>query len=244
MSSFIAASNQEMLWRTIQKNYLFGQTLTIEQQPIWFREIIGNFYSEKTNKNLSSNELLELNKNVIRYMVHNLKEQTSQTVIDEPINDRLQPQSSSYQGDYDTLQSNYNNMHQRVVPQEPNFKEQIDDEKITNMDELLQQQLKDRELDTQSPPPLTTSNSINTIQYQSEKTATNENSTKTATNENSTKTATNENSTKTANNDIGEIKNMFETLLRRMDDLERKINVAQPQRIHQPNNDEILTLQM
>jgi len=55
MSSYITASNQEMLWRTIQKNSLFDQTLTQEQQPIWFREIIGNIYSENSNKNLSNN---------------------------------------------------------------------------------------------------------------------------------------------------------------------------------------------
>ena len=43
----LPASNQEMLWRTIKKNSLFDQVLTQEQQPIWFREIIGNFYGEK-----------------------------------------------------------------------------------------------------------------------------------------------------------------------------------------------------
>ena len=37
MSSYITASNQEMLWRTIKKNALFDQVLTQEQQPIWFR---------------------------------------------------------------------------------------------------------------------------------------------------------------------------------------------------------------
>jgi hypothetical protein len=255
MSSFIAAQNQEMLWRTIQKNPLFGKTLSQEQQPIWFREIIGNFYSGTTNKNLNSNELLELNKNVIRYMVHNLNEHTSQSTFNEPINDRLQPQSLSYQGDYDKLQSNYNNMHQRDVPQEPNFKEQIDDEKITNMDELLQQQLKDRELETQTPSIRTLSNSNNNaVQSQSQSQSQSQNTNvKLENSENYTKTANNdigeiknmfENYTKSANNDIGEIKNMFETLLRRMDDFERKINVAQSQRIHQQNNDEILTLQM
>jgi len=52
MSFFITASNQEMLWRTIQKNSLFDSTLTTEQQPIWFREIIGNIYSENIKKKL------------------------------------------------------------------------------------------------------------------------------------------------------------------------------------------------
>jgi hypothetical protein len=227
MSSYITASNQEMLWRTIQKNSLFGQTLNPEQQPVWFREIIGNFYSETTNKHLSSNELLELNKNTIRYMVHKLKEQTTQSAIGEPINDRIQPQSSSYQSDYDKLQTNYNNMHQRNVPQEPDFKEQIDDEKITNMDELLQQQLKDRELETQKPP---LSDNIKPVQRQSETT--------------NVKMDINESYTQTTNNDISELKNMFKTLLSRTDELEHKMNDMRTQLIHQPNNDKNLTSQL
>ena len=45
-------------------------------------------------------------------------------------------------------------MHKRVVPREPNFKEEINDEKISNMDELIQQQLKERELDVIPKPQL------------------------------------------------------------------------------------------
>jgi mevalonate kinase len=230
MSSYIAASNQEMLWRTILKNALFCQILTPEQQPIWFREIIGVFYSETTNKNLSNNSLLELNKNTIRYMVRKLKEQTSQPAISVPINDRLQPQSSSYQSDYDKLQTNYNDMHQRNVPREPDFKEPIDDEKITNMDELLQQQSKDRALETQKPPFKFMSDTINQVQHQSETT--------------NVKTEINEISTQTINNDISELMNLYTTLLQRTDVMERELNNMRSQLIHQPNNDENLTLQL
>jgi hypothetical protein len=224
MSSYIAASNQEMLWRTILKNPLFGRTLSQEQQPIWFREIIGNFYSETTNKILNNNELLELNKSTLRYMVNKLKEQTSQPEIGEPINDRIQPQSASYQSDYDNLQTNYNNMHQRNVPQEPDFKEQIDDEKITNMDELLQQQLKDRELDTVKPPLQLISTATKHIQPKME---------------------INETSSQTTNNDIDELNKLFEKLLHRTDKLEHEMNAMRTKLIHQPNNDdENLTSQL
>lgn len=152
MSLFISSENQEMLWKTIQKNPLFSNVLTPEQQPLWFREIIGNFYTDN-KKELSNIELLELNKNTLRYMVHNLKEKFSKqngntfiNPINEPINDRIEPKSSSYQNEFEKLQNDYNTMHKRVVPREPNFKEEINDEKISNMDELIQQQLKEREL--------------------------------------------------------------------------------------------------
>ena len=158
MSLFISPENQEMLWKTIQKNPLFSNVLTPEQQPLWFREIIGNFYTD--NKKILSNiELLELNKNTLRYMVHNLKEKNNNidgnrfnNPINEPINDRIEPKSSSYQNEFEKLQNDYNTMHRRVVPREPNFKEEINDEKISNMDDLIQQQLKERELDVIPKP--------------------------------------------------------------------------------------------
>jgi len=167
MASYITAKNQEMLWKTIQKNPLFGQILTPEQQPIWFREIIGNFYNENVSIIIDTKSLLDVNKNTLKYMVHDLKkritnvnrsQQQFKNPLDQPINDRIQPQSSSYQSEYDALQNNYNSMHQRKVPKEPNFKENIDDDKITNMDELIQQQLKERELDSIPKPPVQPNN--------------------------------------------------------------------------------------
>jgi hypothetical protein len=230
MSSYITASNQEMLWRTIQKNSLFDQTLTQEQQPIWFREIIGNLYSENSNKNLSNSELLELNKSTLRFMIHNLKGRvTREPVLNEPINDRLEPQSVSYQSNYDTLQNNYNDMHKRNVPQEPDFKEQIDDEKIQNMDELIKQQMKERELEIPKPPIELMSKSVNNAHPQVE-----------------TKEIK-DMSVKTENIDVVELKKQIETLLRRTDALEREINVMRiqvkkPTIIHQSNIEESLSL--
>ena len=161
MTGFISSKNQEMLWKTIQKNHLFGDVLTIEEQPIWFREIIGNVYHENSGKDLKQSELLEINKNTLKYMVHDLKErltkQNSNTFtnpINEPIYDRIEPKSSSYQNEFEKLQNDYNNLHKRIIPREPNFKEQINDEKISNMDELIEKQLKEREIDLIPRPQL------------------------------------------------------------------------------------------
>lgn len=227
MSSYITASNQEMLWRTIKKNSLFDQVLTQEQQPIWFREIIGNFYSENANKNPSNKELLELNKSTLRFMIHKLKERiVREPVLNEPINDRLEPKSISYQSNYDSLQNDYNNMHKRNIPQEPDFKEPLDNEKIQNMEELLQQQLKDRALEMPKPPIQSASKSVNPVLVQTE---------------------IKDMSVQTENIDEDELKNQIETLLHRTDALEREINVmrtqlTKPTIIHQSNNEETLSL--
>jgi hypothetical protein len=221
MSSYITASNQEMLWRTIQKNALFSQTLTQEQQPIWFREIIGNFYSENVNKNLSNSELLELNKSTLRFMIHNLKGRvTREPTLNEPINDRLEPQSVSYQSNYDTLQNNYNDMHKRNVPEEPDFKERMDDEKILNMDELIQQQLRERKLDIPKPPVELMSKSVNPVIESNEM------------------IEVKDMSVQTENSDINELKRQLETLIHRVDVMERETNdmksqLTKPKIIHQ-----------
>ena len=161
MSSYISATNQEMLWKTIKKKELFNHLLSPEQQPIWFRDIIGNFYSENNNKTLNNTELLELNKSTLRYMIHNLKQMTggslqpneeSSIPFGEPISDRIEPRSESYKGKYEHLQSEYESMFKRVPPPEPEFKEKMDDGVIKNMDELIQQQIKEREFETAQVP--------------------------------------------------------------------------------------------
>lgn len=162
MASYISPKNQEMLWNTIKKNPLFNQ-LAQEQQPIWFRDIIGNFYSENNKKTLNKTQLLELNKSTIRLMIHNLKRMTggslqpdeaSNNPFGEPIQDRIQPRSDSYKGEYENLQNEYNTMYQRAPPAEPEFKEPVDDGAIKNMDELIQQQIEERKFETiQMPKP-------------------------------------------------------------------------------------------
>ena len=158
-------------------------------------------------------------------MILNLKGRR-EPVLNEPINDRLEPQSVSYQSNYDTLQNDYNNMHKRNVQQEPNFKEQIDDEKIQNMDELIQQQLKERELEMPKPPIELMSKSVNPVHTQVE---------------------IKDMSVQTENIDVDELKNQIETLLHRTDALEREMNVmrtqlTKPTIIHQSNNEESLSL--
>ena len=225
MSSYITASNQEMLWRTIQKNSLFSQTLTQEQQPIWFREIIGNFYSENVNKNLSNSELLELNKSTLRFMIHNLKGRViREPALNEPINDRLEPRSVSYQSNYDTLQNNYNDMHKRIIPQEPDFKERMYDDKIQNMDELIQQQLRERKLDIPKPPVELMSKSVNPI-IESNETMEVKNT-----------------SVQTENGDVYELKRQLDALINRVNVMERETNEMKSQLtkstiIHQPNDE-------
>lgn len=112
MSSYISVENQTLLWNTIQKVRLLHQRMDIHQQQEWFKNILGMVYKKSVN---TQYDLVQLNKETIRYMIESLKQKP--------------------------------NSHQEANPPEPNFKEPINDSVIENMDELLQQQLKQRELD-------------------------------------------------------------------------------------------------
>jgi len=80
-------------------------------------------------------------------------------------------QSQQYVSEYSSRQQEYEQMMKREIPKEINFKEEISDDVIKNMDELLEEQRKQRELElftvkpilsnTISIPPIDSSNTLN-----------------------------------------------------------------------------------
>ena len=131
MSEFINNTNQQLLWNTIQRVQLLHDTIDSSRQTQWFRDIIGLFYKQNINKILNTYELIELNKNTISYMIQSLKPKSN--------SERTYKEPDPY-----TMK---NNIHVT----EPKFKEDMTDNVIENMSELLEQQLKQRELDVINP---------------------------------------------------------------------------------------------
>jgi hypothetical protein len=60
----------------------------------------------------------------------------------------------SYTRQFVDRQQDYDKMIKKELPPEPNFKEPLGDGVIENMDELLKQQMKQRELDVHTPLPI------------------------------------------------------------------------------------------
>ena len=125
MASYISVENQTMLWSTIQKIQLLHDKIPAHHQQDWFRNILGRFYQQNINIKY---DLRQLNKDTISYMLNLLKQNT---------NRQTERQFVDRQQDYVN----------KEIPTSPNLKEQLDDGVIENMDELLQQQLNQRELD-------------------------------------------------------------------------------------------------
>jgi hypothetical protein len=186
MSKFVQQENQRLLWNVSQKlpniRHVFPEMV---QQERWFKEVIQHFYERRKHASLTRRDLEELNKEVIQYMIDDvasrlsapprplLKDHTrthakNVTFGPEPVGAApfvpITPRPQTIIGEprlastnlLEERQREYDNMLKREVPAEPNFREMEKDTVIENMDELLQQQLRERELlylpGAQGPP--------------------------------------------------------------------------------------------
>ena len=181
MSLYVLPENQELIWKTISKVPQFQlMNNTQNEKHIWFRNVIQMFH-EKTSPNIDVNQLRQLNKETIQFMMKDLKNQkTFQPLsdINNLGNNPLQSSFSNNQGSYietnntqtrdyiheqkqmqltdqfASKQKEYESFLQKPTAREINFKEnEQDDKPIENLDELMQRQLKEREYEVQTILP-------------------------------------------------------------------------------------------
>jgi hypothetical protein len=172
MANYISVENQTLLWKTIQKiPQFYNNTLSINKEK-WFASIIKQFYEQIQTPKLTVIELKNLNQQTISFMIQELRRieemrkggqggntiQPPSSPINQSIPSYETPQSrmSMYTDQFNARQQEYTNMIKPPAPPIANFGEKIEDEAITNMDELLQHQIKQREYDiaqVKMPPP-------------------------------------------------------------------------------------------
>ncbi len=174
-NQYITVENQTLLWKTIQRSPQFANnTITINREQ-WFSSIIKQFYENIKSTKMSIAELKALNQQTIAYMISDLKRIESlyiaplqnavppilppqvkpNTPIAQMTYETPQTRMSAYTDQFNARQQEYANMGKPTSPPIANFSEKVEDETITNMDELLQQQIKQREYDVAmvKPPP-------------------------------------------------------------------------------------------
>lgn len=141
MSLFITKENQQLLYEMIHKTPEINEVFSnIDEKNQWFRRIIDSYY-QKLPPNLSREMLLATNRQVLGYMVGSLREMKRPIV---PLKKEIQlPTNTQYMPMFDMPK-----------PQTIDFSEKIEDEVITNMAELIEQQkrMRERELQEYSPP--------------------------------------------------------------------------------------------
>lgn len=176
MLQYIHSKNQTLLWNTIQKH---PYIMTVfppgneERKTRWFKDIISNIYDSIRSKDRNQINLTELNKETLKQMIENMRQQitiensranskpfhseipqNNEYNISEPnrLYSResiLQNKTTIFERDLVQRQNEYENLHQKPTPPTVKF-EEINDGVIKNMDELIEQQRRERELDLQS----------------------------------------------------------------------------------------------
>jgi len=157
---FFHAENQQILWLAIQKSpYLleFSQKYAGHKET-WFQGISEQFYSQWISQNgpvpANAKELLEMNKRALEYFVLDLKrllgyhESVSDPLSSYNVAKEKQTREETNASKFNHYQAEYGRLLQRpAVPQNGLQSESAANQKIKNMDELLAEQAKLREMD-------------------------------------------------------------------------------------------------
>ena len=167
MSLFISNKNQELLWKVINNNsYINEMDLSLKIE--WFKQTIGIFFDMYREKKLNKKDLKKINKDFVeriskdvKYMIE-LKEKEEKILLErekeiekekerqnefvlETLSERLAPQSDEINKKYNERQENYNDLLNKKVPDEIDFSENMNDNKIKDMEELLEKERRQRE---------------------------------------------------------------------------------------------------
>lgn len=168
MTLFVHRENQEILWQNITQTDAFQRTFS-QRPPYesneWFKNIIQMFYQESLRQRIDSRPALsDFNRQVLRYMLQDLSQRvaaqqpTNPLLNDRMITHNLQPSTMEskeeiHAREFAQRQRDYDALLKRPEPPAPKFGETVKDDVITNMDELIQQQMKMREQIVIPPPP-------------------------------------------------------------------------------------------
>ena len=177
MALYVTQENQTLLWTIIHKNPLAQQfflKIAPSKKDFWFKSIIQLFYNQNQTRTLNIEELKQINRDTLSYMLNNIREQdpnystTSNENNGSPTN-TLQSTKPSYSRQdsilrppepiatvnenkqtlmnqqFSTRQKDYETMFDKKVPEKVNFSDNIDDQPISNMDELIRKHMKQRE---------------------------------------------------------------------------------------------------
>jgi hypothetical protein len=172
MSIYVTPENQKLLWSVLHKNPLIAQVFSanqIHQKELWFKTIIENFFNQYRFKTLSKRDLQQLNQDTLNYMIQQLREHLSKSQpakqnISVPSSQNLMidtppiPQNNRqdlFNNQFQQRQKDYEQMSEKKAPDTIDFRDKVDDEPISNMDELIRthMQMRENELKQYSPPP-------------------------------------------------------------------------------------------
>lgn len=158
MSLLVHPENQQLIWDITNNNPFvvqFFQTNTHIKKEQWFRAIMEHFYNTYKGRQIDKNELNQLNKEVLTYMIqslHNMAPRTKQepepalptytNIPTPPIPENNREEL--YKQQFMQKQQEYKSLLDKSKPAALDFREKEKDVAISNMDELIQKQIQER----------------------------------------------------------------------------------------------------
>ena len=180
MTLYVNPENQKLLWNLINKHQKFNEYF-INKPPAnkyqWFQKCIEYMYENIKSENLTIKKLQTYNKETLVYMLNTLKELDNNTINTNelmPYSTRVNIQndlenmpkkvskSEIMNQNFNIRQKEYNDMIEKKIPETIDFRDKLDDEPISNIDEVLRTHLemREKELKQYAPLPLIPENKI------------------------------------------------------------------------------------
>ncbi len=162
MTLFISNKNQELLWKVINKNEKVHE-MDIEFKTEWFKQNIEIFFDMYKDKKIKKKDVQKINKEFmnkiatdIKYIISweekkkdeikKMKEQEESNInFLESVDDRMIPKSETLNNEYENRQLEYNDLLNNKPPDQIDFSEKFEEEKITDIEELMEKERQQRQ---------------------------------------------------------------------------------------------------
>lgn len=194
MSLLVHPENQQLIWDITNNNQFvvqFFQSNTHIKKEQWFRSVMEHFYNTYKGRQIDKSELNQLNREVLTYMIQSLQNMAPRPKP-EPEPEPARPTYANiptppipennreelYRQQFMQKQQEYKSLLDKSKPAALDFREKEKDVAISNMEELIQKQMQERNaymnlhpLPSQSMQPV--SNNLYQMQPQQMQPATN-----------------------------------------------------------------------
>ena len=179
---FLNIDNQNVLWETINKcPYIVN--INAMERTNWFKYNIGIFYNNNktiiNSSNITKQQLYELNKEIIAFLVNDLKKNSSSNLNIDVFSIKNEKPTLKQQSIlkkethtvdlYNVKQKEFDNFFKNQTPTEIDFRIKDIDEPIKNINEAVEEFLKERNQDLQKYISLSNNIDNTTIQINTSK---------------------------------------------------------------------------
>ena len=158
MSLLVHPENQQLIWDITNNNQFvvqFFQSNTHIKKEQWFRAVMEHFYNTYKGKQIDKTELNQLNREVLTYMIQSLQNMaprpkpepesalpTYTNIPTPPIPENNREEL--YRQQFLQKQQEYKSLLDKSKPAALDFREKEKDVAISNMEELIQKQMQER----------------------------------------------------------------------------------------------------